>query len=266
MIEFLRHGFGVFDERHPIGPAEWPHFDFLFVHTGAVRIDFPSCRQTLRLARNEGVLIWPHTRFSGRPETREAKASIQHFNVSPGAPEPFAALHRRRNGFVTQNGADSFMLRKDVERAQTLARHPATERNVHSRRALLALILSEGGFLDARGEGATPVKRIDLPTLERWILANLARHAGIGAIAREHALSPGRFRSVFRKEHGMTAGAFVQAIRDREARRLLAETRASIKAIAHELGYADLVAFHHAFTTRNRLTPARYRRLHSVTG
>jgi AraC-like DNA-binding protein len=133
------------------------------------------------------------------------------------------------------------------------------------RESLLALILSEGGFLESvRRDFVRP--RLDLERLANWLRENFVRNPGVADLAGETGLSPSRFRTLFRTEQGQSAGRFVQTVRETEARRLLSETRCSVKEIAEALGYSDPIAFHHAFKTRTGTTPARYRRVHGING
>ena len=67
---------------------------------------------------------------------------------------------------------------------------------------------------------------------------------------------------LFLRQHGMTPRRFLLEIRMQHARHLLSGTPQPIKEIAVECGYADVVAFHRAFTGYFSETPANYRERH----
>jgi AraC-like DNA-binding protein len=267
MIAFHRHGYGSFGATRGLGPAEWPHHDLLFVHRGRLVLEFPHAARRVTVERGRGILIWPHTPFAGRTETRTAVASIQHFSISLPEPEPLSRLAAQRRGWTEQTQPATGILERDVRRIQDLARkNDASPRMQAIRRALLTLVLAEGGFLQAPAQSRGRPGRLDLAALETWSRSSLGRSPGIADLARRAGLSPSRFRALFRSEHGRTAGEFLRALREEEARRLLAETDEPLKAIAARLGHADAVVFHRAFKARVGCTPSEFRRRFRITG
>ncbi len=264
MPQFLLHGYGTFNNRNLVGPARWPHFDLLFVHRGALQLDIASTGDRLTLRKSEGVLIWPETDFSGHAVTRNARASVQHFAVLGTDGPPFDTLLGRRGGIRRQQStAPLRVLERDIDRAQELAYQTDHSSLIQVRSALLALILTEGGFLQA---GNQIESRIPLEEVQRWLLDALPQGAPLESMARHFDLSLSRFRDLFRQEHGISAGKYVQAFREREARRQLAEGDEPLKVLAARLGYADPVAFHRAFKNRTGMTPGQYRLTHRVRG
>jgi len=81
----------------------------------------------------------------------------------------------------------------------------------------------------------------------------------IDDLARETGLSSSHFRSIFRRETGLSAGQWLTRMRMIEARRLLRESPWPVKQIASTIGYSDVVAFHRAFKRSTGETPAAYR-------
>lgn len=134
-----------------------------------------------------------------------------------------------------------------------------------SRAALLAHILADGGYLRGSNAPAAPA-RLDLLRLGDWLRANLPGNPGIPEMARHCGLSPSRFRTVFLREHGRSAGSFLLKVRAVEAERMLLETRQPLKAIAAALGYADAVVFLRAFKRHAGVTPNAFRQLHRANG
>lgn len=264
MIRFHRHGYGLFDRKRTVGPAVWPHYDLLFVHSGRLSVKLMEDHE-LTLERGQGVLIWPYTPFHGRALTRQVRASAHHFEVERGATDPFDLLLTQREGWSEQRRPTGRDVERDVERALTLARHEEqTPRMLTMRRGLLALILAEGGFLETKP--AEQSLRIEVDSLETWVRAGLAENPGIAELAEYSGFSQSRFRTLFKAEQGRSAGEFLRKIREVEARRLLTETNQPLKAIAAALGHADAVVFHRSFVSRVGETPARYRKRHRIAG
>lgn len=259
MADFIRHGYGEFNARHGIGPAEWPHHDLFFVHSGRVEMEFPALGRALTLTGGRGVLVWPYTAFQGRVPSGRARASIQHFRVGRGEVGPLAGLRAQRSGFTASTtDANTLWLTRCMERLQR-----TTEA---VRPWLLAVILIEGGFLHPGAQRAAAGDRLDRSRLAEWIRAHLPENPGVPELAAQAGLSPSRFRTIFLSQSGVSAGKFVLAIRTEEARRLLTETREPLKAIADRLGHADAVVFSRAFKAATGLTPAQYRRQHRIYG
>ena len=123
----------------------------------------------------------------------------------------------------------------------------------------------KGGYV--RAENSTAERtRIDVAKLGDWLRANLHRNPGIAEMAKQCALSPSRFRTVFLAEHGRSAGKFLLKVRAVEAERMLVEMKQPLKAIAAALGYADVVVFHRAFKRHAGTTPQAFRRQHRADG
>jgi transcriptional regulator GlxA family with amidase domain len=88
-----------------------------------------------------------------------------------------------------------------------------------------------------------------------WTLASLARTAGLSRAA---------FAARFTGRVGEPAMRYLQALRLRRARGLLRDERATVAAVAGQVGYTNDVAFAAAFKREFGLSPGVYRR--SVTG
>jgi AraC-like DNA-binding protein len=266
MIRFIREGFREFDRQRRVGPVQWPHHDHFFVHRGGMRLEFPDLGRAVDLGRGEGVLIWPLTRFHGGVRGKAARASIHHVEVNAGIGPPFSGMLHQRGGFSRQTAGPSPWLQECVEHLHALSQSREATPDLDLRRQqLLGVILGEGGYLSPDDFPATR-PRFDLARLAAWLRDNLAHRQGIPGLAAQSGLSPSRFRAVFLAEHGITAGEFIMAVREQEACRRLAETAVPLKALASELGYADVAVFHRAFKSRTGQTPATYRRLHRIHG
>ncbi len=92
----------------------------------------------------------------------------------------------------------------------------------------------------------------------------LARHlAGnrpaVAEIARSCNISVSRLRHLFRKEMGVSPRGYLQALRMKEAERLLTATFLSIKEIRWQVGLRDASHFTRDFARLFGSSPRRYR-------
>jgi transcriptional regulator GlxA family with amidase domain len=105
-----------------------------------------------------------------------------------------------------------------------------------------------------------PIDRIRLHVLENpgtaLELASLAKVAGV---------SPRHLSRLFHAEQGMSPAAYVELTRIDIARRLLEESAAPIKAIAHTAGFGSTTTLRRAFMRRIGVTPQEYRNRFQAT-
>ena len=108
--------------------------------------------------------------------------------------------------------------------------------------------------LTAQAAATGPIDRVRLHILEHPLetlsLAALADVAGIGT---RH------LRRLFRTELGVTPAAYVELVRVDIARRLLEDSDAPIKVIAHAAGFGSTTTMRRAFLRRIHVTPLQYR-------
>ncbi len=97
-----------------------------------------------------------------------------------------------------------------------------------------------------------------LELLER----RLSQRMRLTAIARELALSPSRFRTLFKQEVGVSFQQYLTGRRLEEATRLLETTVLRISEICQQVGWSDHANFDHTFRDRLGLSPTEYRRFH----
>jgi len=98
-----------------------------------------------------------------------------------------------------------------------------------------------------------------LEALRRRVLANPRRSLGVDVLAGEHGMSRSHFTHFFRARTGLTPGRFMTEVRVHEASRLLLATRAPIKQIASECGFANANHFGKVFRRFQHQSPAVYR-------
>ncbi len=267
-VKLLLHSDGQFDRAHPVGPAIWPHFDFLFIHSGSVRLILRE-KDKIMLSKNQGILIFPHTKFCGEVETPRVRASVMHFSISNDAgtvQDPlFSKLESLRNGYLLSSSKPSQATAIDVKRAMTLAAQAANPIRNEMREALLKLCIAPL-FIRTSLQKEESASAQNMESIGEWIRGNLGKLLSMRQLASRAGCSESHFRVRFFKHYGVSPGKYIRQLRVNEARQLLRETRKPIKEIAEEMGYSDSVSFHRSFVQVARYTPHLYRQKFSPKG
>ncbi len=125
---------------------------------------------------------------------------------------------------------------------------------------------------DARAAGFRPCKRCR-PDLAEYSPARALAETMKAVILETYRDKPAMFErlsrlpvsqkhavSVFKAAYGAAPGAYADALRIKEARRLLAETDTPILDVAYALGFESLSAFYAMFGRAAETTPAAFRR------
>jgi AraC-like DNA-binding protein len=258
---FLVHDFGQFHAEHKIGPNTWPHFDLLWIYSGRVTIQLGR-KEPLELNGGDGVLIYPNTPFQGKALTDTAFASAQHFDFdrSKELPPTLQRLRAKKGGYRVYRGFSHNPVVADIERAIHLASKPQNKAMRELRWLNLAMILNQ---LESTSvvDQAAPEGREKLTAWRQAFRKTPLLKATVSELAARLDLTSQALR-LFLRQHGMTPRRFLLEIRMQHARHLLSGTPQPIKEIAVECGYADVVAFHRAFTGYFSETPANYRERH----
>lgn len=82
----------------------------------------------------------------------------------------------------------------------------------------------------------------------------------VGDLARRFAISPAHLRRVFKHQAGASLKKFILNARITQARQLLLETDNTLRAIADEVGFADVFHFMRTFKKTVGVPPAQFRR------
>jgi transcriptional regulator GlxA family with amidase domain len=115
--------------------------------------------------------------------------------------------------------------------------------------------------LTAQAATTSPIDRIRLHILE-----SPRAKLSLEALAEVAGVSPRHLSRLFRAELGMNPVAYVELTRVDIARRLLEDSAAPIKAIAHTAGFGSTTTFRRAFLRRLGVTPLQYRLRFQTTG
>ncbi len=98
-----------------------------------------------------------------------------------------------------------------------------------------------------------------LEKLQRAIFQSLDTPISISELAGKVHVSESHLRLLFRKEFGMSLGAYIRSAKMMRASRLLATTSMRITEIAYQCGYDTVYAFSRAFKNFFGVFPLKYR-------
>lgn len=98
-----------------------------------------------------------------------------------------------------------------------------------------------------------------------YMKQDLSKPFSLTSLSAHAALSPSYYSALFKRQTGHSPMEFLTLLRIEEARRLLCETRHSIKAISHLLGYADPLYFSRVFRSMHQLSPRQYRKAQAAS-
>jgi AraC family transcriptional regulator len=113
---------------------------------------------------------------------------------------------------------------------------------------------------EVKGAGTeTPARRVTQPAADHC-REHVSDDVSVGALARLCGLSQWHFSRLFKAEHGLSPGAFLQVERIREAARLLQDTDLPLKVVAERCGFADANYFGKAFRQHTGVSPGAFRR------
>jgi len=115
-----------------------------------------------------------------------------------------------------------------------------------------------------------PAERINVQYLAQmeqaldYIHKNLTRELQLEQVAREAAMSPAYFSSLFKKLNGLSLWEYVQTRRIELASEMLVNTRKNVSEIALECGYNSLSNFNRSFKALTGQTPVAYRKMNTA--
>lgn len=121
-----------------------------------------------------------------------------------------------------------------------------------------------GMVLASAGQPSVPPATRDstdprVSAFQAQVRLHLREKYGVEDHARKLAVSSRHLSRLCLAQTGLSAKAFIEAERMREACRLLVYTRMSVQGVAYHLGYDDPAYFSRAFRRQIGLAPGRYR-------
>ena len=106
---------------------------------------------------------------------------------------------------------------------------------------------------------AQTADREPLRELQEWIAGNLDADLSVPALAERAHMSERNFARAFRRELGLTPGAYVEIARVEAARIALESTATPVDAVARQAGFGTVETMRRAFHRRLGVGPAEYR-------
>jgi transcriptional regulator GlxA family with amidase domain len=106
---------------------------------------------------------------------------------------------------------------------------------------------------------AQAADRAPLRELQAWIPDHLDEDLSVPALARRACMSDRNFARAFRRETGMTPGAYVESARVERARIALETGDLPVEAIALQAGFGTVETLRRAFRRRVGVSPNDYR-------
>jgi transcriptional regulator GlxA family with amidase domain len=127
-------------------------------------------------------------------------------------------------------------------------------------RWLVVFLQRPGGQAQFSAQLAAQVAdRAPLRELQAWIPDHLDEDLSVPALARRACMSDRNFARAFRRETGMTPGAYVENARVERARIALETGDLPVEAIAHQAGFGTVETMRRAFRRQVGVSPADYR-------
>ena len=102
-------------------------------------------------------------------------------------------------------------------------------------------------------------ERRPLRDLQAWIVEHPGEDLSVPALAERSHMSERNFARAFRREVGMTPGAYVEAVRVDRARMLLETSDLPVETVAAQCGFGTVETMRRAFARRLNVSPSDYR-------
>jgi transcriptional regulator GlxA family with amidase domain len=127
-------------------------------------------------------------------------------------------------------------------------------------RWLVVFLQRPGGQAQFSAQLAAQVAdRAPLRELQAWIPDHLEEDLTVPALARRACMSDRNFARAFRRETGMTPGAYVEAARVERARIALETGDLPVEAVAGQAGFGTVETMRRAFRRQVGVSPGEYR-------
>jgi AraC-like DNA-binding protein len=161
------------------------------------------------------------------------------------------------DGFVVPDDADDTLFGSQPEAERSLRVELLTSRTTAARRRSIL-----GGLAAARSifHASAPPEPEPVRRVLEAVLAEPERDWQAAEVASLAGVSYSRLRELFKTSRSETLHDFLQRSRLAEARRLLGDTRLTIKEVAARLHFSSEFYFSHFFRRVSGMSPTEYRR------
>jgi transcriptional regulator GlxA family with amidase domain len=127
-------------------------------------------------------------------------------------------------------------------------------------RQLVLFVSRPGGQAQFSAQLSTELaEREPLRDLQAWIADHPDADLSVEALALRAHMSPRNFARAFKKEVGMTPGAYVERARVERAQQMLQTASVPVALVARRCGFGTAGTMRRAFQRRTGVTPAEYR-------
>ncbi len=234
----------LYGEDHAHGHAE-----LCLLLEGRCRFSFDRASSVLE----EGDLVvcpagLPHAEAYDRPGQGYRLA---WWNLSEDEPQLHVTRYSRRGGFAMEHLMNLALLpadaREKLARLRTLAAAPRRPDPEALREAMLTVTLALYRRVLAGGAAQLDTRAQLVRRAADHVRANPGRALTLADVARAVDVSPNYLTGLFRTETGTPLGRFILGERIASAQNRLRQSGASVKAVAHDLGFADPFTFSRAF-------------------
>jgi transcriptional regulator GlxA family with amidase domain len=177
----------------------------------------------------------------------------RHYPAITVDPEP---IFVRDGNVATSAGVTAGMDLALALVEEDLGREVALEAARH----LVVFLQRPGGQAQFSAQLAAQVAdRAPLRDLQAWIPDHLDEDLTVPALARRACMSDRNFARAFRRETGMTPGAYVEGARVERARIALETGDLQVETIARQAGFGTVETMRRAFRRRVGVSPMDYR-------
>ena len=111
-----------------------------------------------------------------------------------------------------------------------------------------------------------PDSEIYLNFCTDFIETNMHKKITVEELSRLAGISQPYLHKIFRKRFNMSTKEYITWYKMKKAKELLVETSMSITEIANSVGYSDVLAFSRGFSSRENMSPQKYRQLMKKDG
>lgn len=106
---------------------------------------------------------------------------------------------------------------------------------------------------------------VQIQSAMEWVYKNYYSPLSVTEAARKFGYTPDYFSSLFKRSTGMSFTGFINNVRTRASKVLLANYEVSIKEIAYSCGFPDEKYYMRVFKKIEGMTPSQYRKMSGKT-
>jgi len=173
------------------------------------------------------------------------------WNPSEDEPRLHVTRYARRGGFAMEHVMNLALLpadaREKLARLRALAAAPRRPDPEALREAMLTVTLALYRRVLAGGAAQLDTRAQLVRRAAEHVRSNTGRALTLAEVAQAVHVSPNYLTGLFRTETGTPLGRFILGERIALAQNRLRQPGASVKAVAHDLGFADPFTFSRAF-------------------